>query len=311
MTFWVSVFHSQATVVSQYPPPSPDLSFNTRLIQQTEPALHQPTPHQQPQPTLTQTPRHTDSQFQHTTYSPRPRPLSISSPHQSSCNTFHSMKSPANQRISRAPAARSLFSSSFETSMETSRHISSVLRELETADDRSIKSHLEKIEQQQKECIHYHKLALEKMDFLINVITNPPQPHHSVHVLDSIPPTPIVTETFSVDEVDTSSPLPKDQPATSQSTSQDELFETKAKASSSRNFAVQLTRRLFKPEELQNRNVRGVGGKLPLDPERINMIKDAVFKFYAAPSSGRDSQWRDCRVAIDSFLRSLKFARAH
>ena len=45
-----------------------------------------------------------------------------------------------------------------------------------------------------------------------------------------------------------------------------------------------------KPEQLQNRNVRGVGGKLPLDPERINMSKDAVFKFYAAPSSGRDSQ---------------------
>ena len=136
--------------------------------------------------------------------------------------------------------------------METSRHISSVLREFETADDMSIKSYLEKVEQQQKECIHYHKLALEKMDFLINVITNPPQPHHIVHVLDSIPPTPIVTETFSVDEVDTSSPLPKDQPATSQSISQDEIFETKAKASSSRNFAVQLTCRLFKPEELQN-----------------------------------------------------------
>jgi len=220
MTFWVSVFHSQATVVSQYPPPSPDLSFNTRPIQQTEPAFHQPTPHQQPQPTLNQTPRHTDSQI-----------ISAYYIFTSTATTFH---------------------------------------------------------------------------ILINVITNPPQPHHSVHTLDSIPPTPIVTETFSVDEVDTPSPLPKDQPATSQSISQDELFETKAKASSSRNFAAQLTHHLFKPEEPQNRNVRGVGGKLPLDPERINMIKDAVFKFYAAPSSGRDSQWRDCTVAIDSFLRSLK-----
>ena len=73
---------------------------------------------------------------------------------------------------------------------------------------------------------------------IINVITNPSQPHYSVHVLDSIPPTPIVTETFSVDEVDTPSPLPKDQPATSQSISQNELFETKAKASLSSNFAA-------------------------------------------------------------------------
>ena len=73
----------------------------------------------------------------------------------------------------------------------------------------------------------------------------------------------------------------------------------------------QLTRRLFKPEELQNRNVRGVGEKLPPDPERLDLIKDAVFKYYPAPASGRDCQWRDCRVAIDSFLRSVKYARTH
>ena len=123
------------------------------------------------------------------------------------------------------------------------------------------------------------------MDFLIILILSliSLSPIISFHSLDSIPPTPIVTKTFSVDEVDISSPLPKDQPATSQSISQDKLFETKAKASLSRNFAVQLIRHVFKPEELHNRNVRGVRGKLPLDPERINIIKEAVFKFYAAP----------------------------
>ena len=114
--------------------------------------------------------------------------------------------------------------------METSCHISSVLREFETADDMSIKSHLEKIEQQQKECIHYYKLALKKMDFFNNyVITNPPQPHQSVHALDSIPATPIVTETFSVDEVDTPSPLPKDQPATSQPLAKTNYLKQKQK----------------------------------------------------------------------------------
>ena len=62
--------------------------------------------------------------------------------------------------------------------METSRHVRSVLREFETVDDMCIKSHLEKIEQQLKECIYHHKLALEKLDFLINFMTSQPQPHH-------------------------------------------------------------------------------------------------------------------------------------
>ena len=125
-----------------------------------------------------------------------------------------------------------------------------------------------------------------------------------------IPPTPVVSESFSVNEVDTSSPLPKDWPPTSQPISQEEQFETKAEASSlKQNLAMQLTRCLFKPDELQNRNIRDIGGKLPLDPERMNIIKDAVFKFYAAPSSGRESQWRDCRVAIDSFPGNVKYAR--
>ena len=123
--------------------------------------------------------------------------------------------------------------------METSCHISSVLREFETVDDMCIKSHLEKIEQQQKECIYHNKVELDKLDFLINFMTGQPQPHHSLNVLDSyIPLTSVVAKSFSVNEVDTSSPLPKDQPPTIQPVSQEEPFKTKAKVSLSKSFAV-------------------------------------------------------------------------
>ena len=120
---------------------------------------------------------------------------------------------------------------------------------------------------------------------------------------------PVVFEEFSVLEDNTALPSPEDQ--STLPIRQEDLFAVRAKASSSKNFAVQLIRCLFKPEELQNRNIRGVGGQLPLDPERLDVIKDAVFKYYPAPASGRDCQWRDCKVAIDTFLRSVKYARTH
>lgn len=49
---------------------------------------------------------------------------------------------------------------------------------------------------------------------------------------------------------------------------------------------MQLTHHLFKPDEMQGRNVRGVEGKLLLDPEKIQVIKDAVLKYYLVPPSG-------------------------
>ncbi|CAH3158949.1 unnamed protein product, partial [Pocillopora meandrina] len=35
---------------------------------------------------------------------------------------------------------------------------------------------------------------------------------------------------------------------------------------------------------------------------------DAVCKFYPAPPEGRDFQWRDCRKAVDTYLRGIKFS---
>ena len=87
-----------------------------------------------------------------------------------------------------------------------------------------------------------------------------------------------------------------------------ELFEFRSKAASVKNFAVHLTRMLFQPEELRGRNVRGVTGKQPLNPDKVKVIMDAVCKFYPAPPEGRDFQWRDCRKAVDTYLRGIKFS---
>ena len=90
--------------------------------------------------------------------------------------------------------------------------------------------------------------------------------------------------------------------------SHEELFEIRTKAASVKNFAVHLTRMLFQPEELRGRNVRGVAGKQPLNPDKVKVIMDAVCKFYPAPPEGRDFQWRDCRKAVDTYLRGIKFS---
>ena len=90
--------------------------------------------------------------------------------------------------------------------------------------------------------------------------------------------------------------------------SHEELFEIRSKAASVKNFAVHLTRMLFQPEELRGRNVRGVAGKQPLNPDKVKVIMDAVCKFYPAPPEGRDFQWRDCRKAVDTYLRGIKFS---
>ena len=83
----------------------------------------------------------------------------------------------------------------------------------------------------------------------------------------------------------------------------DSLFAIRARASSSMNFAVRLLREFFMPVELKGKNVSGSRGKDQLDPARIQKIKNYVYEFYPTPPSERDCVWRECRKAIDSYLR--------
>ena len=100
-----------------------------------------------------------------------------------------------------------------------------------TADDVDLKYHLEKIAQQQKQCVSYNKLALEKLDFSINLIRVSRQPEPSLSLAANTPATPVVFEYFSVFEVNTSLPSPEDQ---SILPIRKDLFA----ASSSKNFAM-------------------------------------------------------------------------
>ena len=78
----------------------------------------------------------------------------------------------------------------------------------------------------------------------------------------------------------------------------------RSRSNSEKNFAVHLLRHFFLPSELEGRNVRGVGKKLPLTTEKIHKIREIVFKYF--PSSDPERLWRDCCKAIDVYLRNRK-----
>ena len=93
---------------------------------------------------------------------------SQSSPHHSRSQSIS--QSPATGRESPA-SRRSLFSSGYESSMQTTRHISSLLRNFDTIDEPDVMAYLEQIDRQQKQCISYHKLTLDKLNLLIDLLT--------------------------------------------------------------------------------------------------------------------------------------------
>lgn len=136
---------------------------------------------------------------------------------------------------------------------------------------------------------------IKRLDALISVLSGP---------AESIP-TPIAE--IPIEPV-TPAFTPPVVPGQATSLTEDDtvIFQLRSKASSIGNFAVKLLRKYFDPSELDGRNVRGVAGKLPLNPEKINEIRDLVFKYYPTAVSQQEILWRDCRKAIDSYLRNRK-----
>ena len=88
--------------------------------------------------------------------------------------------------------------------------------------------------------------------------------------------------------------------------SREDLITLQARSTSTMNFAVRLLRELFTRDELIGRNVSGVRGKDRVDPARIEIIKEIVFKIYRTSPSDRELLWRYCRKAMDSFLRKMQ-----
>ena len=55
-----------------------------------------------------------------------------------------------------------------------------------------------------------------------------------------------------------------------------------------------------------NRNCAGTRGKGPLDPVKLNKIKEYTFRMYPTPSTQKDAAWKKCVISIDEFLRRKK-----
>ena len=106
--------------------------------------------------------------------------------------------------------------------------------------------------------------------------------------------------TLSVPDLDSQSACP------SQSAEDDVIFQLQSKSTSEKNFSLQLFRHIFTSSELEGRNVREVGGKLTLNPERIFKIKEILFRFFPASLSQQELLWRECRKEIDAYLRNRK-----
>ena len=129
------------------------------------------------------------------------------------------------------------------------------------------------------------------------------QSHHSATTLlidhSALEEPGLDTLAFQVEETPSQDVMPDVEP------SSETLLLIRAQASSSKNFAVKLLRNMFKTNELRGRNICGVRGKEPVDPVRVAKIKQYIQRFYPGSPYEQENIWRDCRKAMDSFLRKL------
>ena len=93
--------------------------------------------------------------------------------------------------------------------------------------------------------------------------------------------------------------------STSSKLPHEKLMTLRAQASSSMNFAVRLLRELCPTQELIGKNINGVRGKQAVEPNKVELIRTLVSRFYPSPPGEMDRIWRECRKAMDSFLRKI------
>jgi len=159
---------------------------------------------------------------------------------------------------------------------------------------------LEDLSQCNKENAAVQKAILDKPDVLVSVLSGPAHFVPMPSTGESQVPDVNLEQAGSYAEIpDMSTATMSDASDRDDKTLSTEcLMLLRSKASSERNFAVQVVHHLFKPHELDGRNVRGVNGKLPLDKAKLEIVR-------------KESQWRDCRKAIDTYLRSAKYQMVH
>ena len=164
-----------------------------------------------------------------------------------------------------------------------------------------ILAYLKQICERQKQLAEQQQQTQERLHTLIAVLSGSPEPPNVPTFTSPIPVSTVPpVRTLSVPD-----PVcPTESP--SQSADDDVLFQLRSRSTSGRNFDAQLLRHMFRPSKLEGRNVRGVGGKLPVNTEKIIKIKDIVFRFFPASLSQQELLWRDCQIAIGTYLRNRK-----
>lgn len=161
--------------------------------------------------------------------------------------------------------------------------------------------YFEELRQQQKENAAVQRAILDKLDALVSVMSEPAQflpmpsneesqvPNMNFEPADPCEEMPDVSDASNRDD---------------ETLSADCLMFLRSKSTS-------VVCPLFKLHELDGGNVRGVNGKLPLDSAKLERVRELVFKYFPVPLSCKESQWRDCRKAIDTYLRGKKYQTVH
>ena len=164
-------------------------------------------------------------------------------------------------------------------------------------------AYFEELSQQQKENATVQKAIIDKLDALVSILSG------TAHLVPMPPTEDLQVSEMNLEPVDRYTEMPD---MTDASYLDDKIPSTeclvllRSKVSSERNFGVQVVCHLFKPHKLDGRNVYRVNGKLPLDKAKLEKVRELVLKYYPLPLACKESQWRDCRKAIDTYLRNKK-----
>lgn len=110
-----------------------------------------------------------------------------------------------------------------------------------------------------------------------------PIPHEQDPVLQQLPATPVLANGIPYER----------------------LMVIRSEASSIMNFAVRILREICPAQELVGKNISGARGKQAVDPSKVEQIRELIKKYYPAPPGESERNWRECRKAMDSFLRKL------
>ena len=127
---------------------------------------------------------------------------------------------------------------------------------------REVLEHLVRINDTQTQC-------LERLNALISVLTGTAEAAPVRETPAQTLPAQMMTEP----QIVTESPVLPGPVVPN-----DALFQIRSSSTSGKNFAVRLVRHFFEPHELDGRNVRGVGDKLPLNPEKMENIKKRIIQ---------------------------------